>query len=148
MSYFDVASPPHIHCRFNLVENFFYFPWNDGLTYGHVLQASNYANESKIGPEIIFRFNVDTTSSWRIPCTTKGVRSFWSWSPLNLVLLHFFELSHLGDFVTNRPHFSWWTWNYLWRLLRDWRQLHLRMVFNSRRWTLLFVMQFDLSTTS
>jgi hypothetical protein len=67
----------------------------------------------------------------------KGVRLSWSRFPL--VVSHFPELSHLGDFVVSQPRFWWWTQNRLWRLLWDWKHLHICMVFNSRRWTLLLV---------
>jgi hypothetical protein len=113
------------------VEDLLYFPWNYGVAYGHILQALSCANEWKTNFGIIFRFDVDTTSSWWKPRTTKGARSSWSQSPLSLVLSHFFKLSHFGAFVANRPRFWWWTWNHLWRLLQDWQHFHLRMVFNS-----------------
>jgi hypothetical protein len=138
----------HIHCRFNLVEDLLSFPWNYGVAYRHILRASNYASEWRTGFIIIFRFDVATTSSrWR-PWTAGGVRLSWNWSPSSLVILHFFELSHLSDFVVSRSHFWWWTWNRVWRLLRDWRHLHFHMVFNSRSWTLSSVARSDSTMAS
>jgi hypothetical protein len=57
---------------------FFSFPWNYGIAYGHVLQASSCTSESKTGFRIIFRFDVDVTSLWQKPRIAKGVRSFWN----------------------------------------------------------------------
>jgi len=68
----------------------------------HVLQASSYTNEWKIASRVIPRFDIDTTSSWWRSWTTRGAPSFWSRTPLSLVLLHFFKLLHLDDFVTSR----------------------------------------------
>ncbi len=135
--HFDVTSPTHIHCWFDLVENLFLFSWNYGVAYGHVLRASSCANEWRVGLGVIFSFDVDATSSWWKTRTMKGVRLSWSRFPL--VVSHFPELSHLGDFVVSQPRFWWWTQNRLWRLLWDWKHLHICMVFNSRRWTLLLV---------
>ncbi len=131
-----------------LIENLFSFLWNYGVAYGHVLWASSCTSEWRINFEVIFRFDVDITSSWWRPWTAKGACPSWSRSSSSLVLSHFSELSHLGDFVTSWPRFWWWTWNRLWRLLWDWRHLHLCMVFNSRHWTLSLVAWFDFPTTS
>jgi len=49
--HFDVTSPPHIHNWFNLVEDPFFFLWNYGVTYGHVLQASSHVSEWKTSLE-------------------------------------------------------------------------------------------------
>ncbi len=136
---FNVISPPHIHYWFGLVEDPFFFAWDYGVTHGHVLQASNCANEWRVNPRIIFKFNIDVTSSWWKPRTARSVCPSWSRSLSSLVLLHFSELSHRSDFVAGQPCFWWWTWNRLWKLLWDWRHLHFRMVFNSRRWTLSLV---------
>jgi hypothetical protein len=65
-----------------------------------------------------------------------------------LVLSHFSKLSHPSDFVISRPCFQWQTWNYLWRLLRDWKHLHLCLVFSSWHWTLSLVVWSDSSTAS
>jgi len=146
--HFDVTSPPHIHCRFDLIKDLFSFPWNYGIMYGHVLRALSCTSEWRADPQIIFRFDIDVTSSWWRPQTARCVRLSWSWSPLSLVLSHFFKLSHLGDFVASRPCFWWWTQNRLWRLLWDWRYLHLRMVFNSYCWTLSLVARSNSPTAS
>ncbi len=74
----------------------------------HVLWALSYVSEWKIDPKIIFRFDVDTTSLWWKPWTTRGAHSSWSRSPLSFVLSHFSELSHLSDFVASWPCF--WQW--------------------------------------
>ncbi len=145
--HFDVTSPPHIHCRFDLVKDFF-FPWDYGVTYGHVLRASSYVSKWKVSPIVIFTFDIDATSSWWKTWIARSARSSWSRSLSSLVLSHFPELSHPSDFVTRRPCFWWWTRNRLWKLLWDLRHLHLRMVFNSQRWTLLLVAQSDSPTTS
>jgi hypothetical protein len=84
---------------------------------------------------------------WRTR-TSKSARSSWSWTPLSPVLPYFAKLPHLGDLVTSRPHFQWWTRNYLWRLLWNRRHFYLRMVFSSRHWTLSLVARPDSSTTS
>jgi hypothetical protein len=100
---FDVISSPHIHCRFNLIGDLFFFPWNYGVSYGHVLWASSCASERRASLGVVFRFNIDATSSWWRTRIAKSVRSFWSQFPSSLVLPHFLEFSHLGDFVASRP---------------------------------------------
>ncbi len=131
IAHFDVTNPPHIHYRFDLVENIFFVPWNYGVAYGHVLWASNCASEWKASPGVIFKFDVDATSSrWRFQIAG-GARLSLSRFPSSLVVLHLSELLCFSDFVASRPRFWWWTWNCLWRLLWNWRQFHLRMVFNS-----------------
>jgi hypothetical protein len=67
----------------------FLFLWNYGVAYSHILRASSCASEWRAGPIVIFRFDVDITSSWWRPWTMRGARSSWSQSPLNLVLSHF-----------------------------------------------------------
>jgi hypothetical protein len=62
------------------------FPWSYGVVHGHILRASSCTNEWKVGPRIIFGFNVDATSSWWRPRTERGARSSWSQSPSSLVL--------------------------------------------------------------
>jgi len=99
---FNVTSPPHIRCRFGLVEDpIFFFTWNYCITHGHDLRASNSTSEWKAGPKIIFRFDVDTTSSWWKPRTTTSARPSWSRPPSSLVISHFSKLSHLSDHVQN-----------------------------------------------
>jgi hypothetical protein len=145
---FNVTGPPHICCRFGLVEDPFFFAWDYGVTHGHVLRASSCTCEWKASPIIIFRFYVDATSSWWRPRTARGACPSWSRSSLSLVLSHFSKLSHLNDFVASRPCFWWWTWNRLWRLLWNWRHLHFYMVLNSQRWTLSLIARSDSLTTS
>ncbi len=143
-----MSQVPHIFiARFDLVEDLFSFPWNYGVAHGHFLWAPSRASEWRVSPGIIFRFDVDVTSSWWKPFTTKGARSSWSRSPWSLVLSHFSKLSHPGDFVTSRPCFWWWTWNRLWRLLQDWKYLHLCLVFSFWCWTLSLVVWSNSSTT-
>ncbi len=146
--HFEVTSPPHIHHQFDLAEDLLSFPWNYGVAYGHVLHASSCVSKWRAGLGVVFRFEVDATSPWRRTRIARSADSSWSRSPSSLILLHFLELSHLGDFVASRPYFWWWTWNHMWRLLRDWRHLHLRMVFNSRCWTLSLVARSGLSIAS
>ncbi len=88
---------------------FFSFLWNYGVTYSHVLRAPSCTSEWRTIFGIIFRFDIDATSSWWRSRTSKGARSFWNWTLSSLVLSYFFELSHLGDFVTSWPYFWWWT---------------------------------------
>jgi hypothetical protein len=83
----------------------FFFLWNYGIAYGHVLQASKCTSEWKIAFRIISRFYIDTTSLWWESWTARNVHSSWSWTLSNLVLLHFFELLHLGDFVASQLRF-------------------------------------------
>jgi hypothetical protein len=89
-----------------LIENLFSFPWNYGVTYGHILRALSCTSEWRIGSKVISKFDTDTASSWWRSQTSRGVRLSWSWTPSSLVLLHFFKLSHLGDLVTSRPAFN------------------------------------------
>jgi hypothetical protein len=66
----------HVHCQFSLVEDPFSFAWNYGVMHGHVLRASSWANEWRDSPIIIFRFDVNATSSWSLvekPGFTTGV---------------------------------------------------------------------------
>ncbi len=79
-------------------KSFFFFAWIYGVVCGHILRASRCASEWKAGPKVIFRFDVDATSLWWKPQTTKGAHLFWSRSPSSLVLPHFFGLSHPSDF--------------------------------------------------
>jgi hypothetical protein len=93
------------------------FPWKYGVAHGHVLWAPCHSSEWRIAFGIIFRFDTNVTSLWWRSQTSRSAWLSWSWTPLSLVLSYFSEFSHLGDLVTNRPRFWWWTWNYLWRLL-------------------------------
>jgi len=139
---------PHLHCRFDFVEDLFVFPWNYGIVHCHILRAPSRISKWRTIFRVIFRFDPNATSLWQRTQTSKGVCSSWSWTPSNLVLSYFTELSHLGDLVTSRPCFRWWTRNCLWRLLRNQRHFYLRLVFSFRRWTLLLVMQLDSSIAS
>jgi len=84
---------------------FFSFPWYYGVAHGHVLQAPSRSSEWRTTSEVIFRFDTDATSSWWKSQTSRGARSFRSWTPSNLTLSYFSELSHLGDLVASRPYF-------------------------------------------
>ncbi len=96
---------PALHCWFNLVEDLLFFPWNYGIMYGHVLQASSCVSEWRVGPGVVFRSNVDATSLWWKTRIARGAWSFWNWFPSSLVLPHFPELSHPGDFVASQLRF-------------------------------------------
>jgi hypothetical protein len=77
--HFDVTNPPHIHCWFDF--DWRYLPFSLKLwccVWPH-LRASNYINEWKTSSKVIFRFDIDVTSSWWRPWTAKGARSSWSW---------------------------------------------------------------------
>jgi hypothetical protein len=87
----------------------FFFSWNYGVAYGHILQVSSYASEWRISSRVIFRFDIDVTSSWWRPRIVRDAHSFWSRSLSSLILLHFPELLHLNDFVAGWPCFWWWT---------------------------------------
>ncbi len=113
--------------------NFFSFPWNYGVAYDHILWASSRTREWRTASGVIFRFNIDVTSSWWRSWIARNVPSFWSWTFSNLVLSHFSELLHLDDFVASWPRFWWWTWNCLRRFLQNWKHLQIRMVFNFLR---------------
>jgi hypothetical protein len=88
-----------------LVEDLFFFPWNYGVAYGHVLRALSYTSEWRASSGVVFRSDVDATSSWRKTRMTRGACLSWSRFLSNLVLLHFPELSHLGDFVVSWSRF-------------------------------------------
>ncbi len=85
------------------------FLWIHSITHDHILWALSRISEGKTTSGVIFKFHIDATSLWRTSRTTRGVPSSWNWTPLSLVLSHFSDLSHLGDFVASRPHFWWWT---------------------------------------
>ncbi len=118
-----------------------YFPFLEfmasRMTTSYRLQVAQ-VNE-KLPSGVILRFDVDATFWWWRSRIVRNAPSSWNWTPLSLVLSHFSELPHLGDFVTSRPCFWWWTWNCLRRFLQNWKHFHLRMVFNSRCWTLSLV---------
>jgi hypothetical protein len=97
--------------------NFFSFPWIHGVAHDHVLWALSHTSEWIIAPGVILRFHIDLTPSWWKSRITKDVPSSWSWTPLSLVLSHFFKLLYLGDFLAGRPCFWWWTWNCLRRFI-------------------------------
>jgi hypothetical protein len=139
---------PHLHYQFDFVEDLSSFPCTYGVTHGHLLRALSHISEWRTAFGVIFRFDPNVTSSWRRTQTSRGARSSWSWTPSSLVLSYFAKLPHPGDLVTSRPCFRWRTWNYLWRLLWNRRHFYLRLVFSSRRWTLLLVARLDSSTTS
>ncbi len=85
------------------------FLWIHGVMHDHILWALSHTSEWRTNSEIIPRFDINAASSrWRSR-TVRGVPTSWNWTPSSLVLLHFFELSHLSDFVANRPCFWWWT---------------------------------------
>jgi hypothetical protein len=123
-------------------------PCNHGVAHSHILRAPSRSSEWITAFGVIFRFDPNAASSrWRTR-TSRSARSSWSWTPLSLVLPYFAKLPHLSDLATSWPRFQWWTRNCLWRLLWNRRHFYLRMVFNSRRWTLSLVAQFDSLTTS
>jgi len=131
-----------------LIEDLFSFPWLHGIMHDHFLRVSNYTSEWRTTFGVIPKFDIDVTSSWWRSLTVKSAPSSWSWTPLSLVLSHFFELSHLGNFLANWPCFWWWTWSRLWRLLWNWRHFYLHMVFNSWLWTLSLVTRSNLLIAS
>jgi len=88
---------------------FFSFPWNYGIVHGHILRALNRSSKWKIAFRIIFRPDINATSSWWRTWTSRGVCSSWNWTPLSLVLLYFPKLSHPGDLVASWPRFWWRT---------------------------------------
>jgi hypothetical protein len=98
---------------------FFSSPWNYGVAHGHILWALSCPNKWRTTSEVISRSDFNVTSSWWRIRTSRGARSFWTWTLLSLVLSYFSELSHPSDLVANRPCFWWQAWNHLWRLLRN-----------------------------
>jgi hypothetical protein len=74
---FDVTSPPHIHCQFDFVKDFSSLPWNYGVTHGHILWAPSHASEWRTDSGVIFKFDVDVTSSWWRPCTASVATPLW-----------------------------------------------------------------------
>jgi hypothetical protein len=104
----------------------FSFPWIHGVAHDYILRASSHTNEWKTTPKFVFKFNDNPTLLWWQSWTTKGVPSFQSQTPSNLVLLNFFEPSYLSDFVACWSCFWWWIWNYM-----CWKHFNFCMVFNS-----------------
>jgi hypothetical protein len=126
---------------------FFSSPWKYGVAHGHILRVPSRTSQWRTTSRVISRLDTNVASSWWRFRTSRGARSSWSWTPSNLVWSYFSKLSHPSDFVANRPHFWWWTWNHLWRLLQNWWHFYLRMVFSSRCWTLSLVAWSNSSTT-
>jgi hypothetical protein len=73
-----------------LIEDFFSFPWNYDVIYGHVLRASNFTSEWRTASKIISKFNIDAVSSWWKSQTMRGVHSSWI-DPLKLGIIAFFR---------------------------------------------------------
>jgi len=84
-----------------LIEDLFSFPWNYGITYGHILRPLSFTNEQRTNFEVIFGLDVDATSSWWRPQPTRGV-----WFPSSLVLSHFSKFSHLVILLQVNPVFG------------------------------------------
>jgi hypothetical protein len=150
LTHLNATSPPHLHCRFD-------FDWSSDFfspleimvssmvtTYGPQAAQANEEPPSKSS----LNLTPNTTSLWWRTWNSRATRSSWSWTSSSVVLLYFFELSHLGDLVTSRPRFWWRTWNCLWRLLRHRRYFYLHMVLSSWRWTLTLVALCDSSIAS
>ncbi len=66
----------------------FFFPWNYGVAYGHVLRASRCISKWRASPRVVFRFDVDATSSWWRTQIARSACSSWNQSPSSLVLPH------------------------------------------------------------
>jgi len=143
----DVTSPPHLHCQFDFVEDLSSLPWKYGIAHGRILRAPSRISGCRTAFGVIFRSNLNATSSrWRTR-TSRSVRSSRSWTPSSLVLSYFAKLPHPGDLITSWPRFWWRTWNCLQRLLWNRRHFYLWLVFSSQRWTLSLVVQSDSLTT-
>jgi len=97
----------------------FSFPWNYGVAHGHILRAPSRTSKWRTAFGVISRSDPNVASSWWRTWTSKGARSFWSWTPSSLVLSYFSKFLHPGDLVVSWPRFWWRTWNRLWRLLRN-----------------------------
>ncbi len=88
---------------------FFSFPWNYGVTHGHILRAPSRISKWRTASKVISRFDFNATSLWWKTWTSRGVCSSWNWTPSSLVLSYFFELLHPGDLVASRPRIWWRT---------------------------------------
>ncbi len=66
---------PNLHCRFDFVEDLSLFPWNYGVVHCHILRALNRTNEWITAFGVIFKFDLNATSSWQKTWTLKGAHS-------------------------------------------------------------------------
>jgi len=73
-----------------LIEDLFSFPWNYGVTYGHVLRTSNCRSEWRTDSKVISKFDIDAVSSWWKSRTMRGAHSSWI-DPLKLGIIAFFR---------------------------------------------------------
>jgi hypothetical protein len=94
------------------IEDLFPFPWNYGVciftSYKPQITQVNEepALESSLDLMLMQHIrDVDATSSWWRPRTSRGARMSWSWSPASLVLSHLCEFSHPDNFVISRSCF-------------------------------------------
>jgi hypothetical protein len=99
------SSTPSLSISFWLKFWFFSSPWNYGVTHGHILRALSRTSEWRTASRVISGFDPNATSLWWRTWNSKGARSFWSWTPLSLVLSYFSKLLHLGDLVASWPRF-------------------------------------------
>ncbi len=149
IAHLHVTSLSHLHCQLD-------FDWRSDLFFSlnlwrrarlHLTAASRI-NEWRTTSGVVPRSYSNTTSLWWRTRTLRGACSSWSRAPSSLVLPYFSELPHLGDLAASRPCFWWRTRDRLRRLLRNRRYFYLRMVFSSRRWSLLLVARPDPSIAS
>ncbi len=100
------SSTPSLSIWFWLKHWFLSFPWNYGITYGHLLWAPNQISEWRTAFGVISGFDLNATSSWWKTWNLRGARSSWSWTPSNLVLSYFSKLSTLVILLQVDPTFG------------------------------------------
>jgi hypothetical protein len=70
------SSTPSLLIWFWLKFWFFSFPWNYGFAHGHILRALSRTSEWRTASEIIFGFDLNTTSSWWRTWNSRGACLF------------------------------------------------------------------------
>ncbi len=78
-----------------LIKIFFLNSWRCAWLWSYGPQTTQMNEKASLG--IILRFDTNLAPLWWKSWTMRGVPSFQSWTPLNLVLSNFFKLLYLGD---------------------------------------------------
>ncbi len=87
------SSTPSLSIWFWLKIWFFTFPWNYGVTHGHILWAPSRTSEWRTTFGVICRFNINATSLWWRSWTSRGLEV---------------EPLELGTIVFLRTLAPWW----------------------------------------